>query len=1027
MRHIDNPEITGIHRLPSRSYYLPYKDPLAAQLGLKNAASVLSLNGTWKFKLLPYPPFTDPNEYSEPTDLYSFEEISVPGSWQLSGFEDIPIYTNIAYPFPVDPPFAPVENPTGWYTREFDVSDLSGSIYLRFEGVESAFHVFVNGVFAGYSVGSRLPAEFDITGLCRLGQNLISVMVYRYSVGSYMEDQDMWRLSGIFRDVYLIYRPSSHLWDVRIDSLLGTDLKTGILQVSGSMGKLEEGCNPTVSLELFDCTEKALIEHNLSLSDGTFTFSTEMAVLPWTAETPNLYTLVVTLKSGDEVLEAIPFRIGFRTVEIKDGNLLVNGTPIMIKGVNRHEFHPVLGRTLSYEGQKRDLLIMKKHNINAVRTAHYPNHPVFYELCDELGIYVVDEADLECHGVELAGDADLLASDPRFQKAFVDRIERTIHRDKNHPSVIIWSMGNESGFGPNIVAMAETARRLDPTRPIHYERDNSVSMLASDIICPMYVSLEQVINLGESRTAYHGPMVFDPERLKPYPVILCEYAHAMGNSPGGLKDYWDAFYKYPKLQGGFLWDFVDQGLLQQREGKEFYAYGGDFGDKLNDGNFCLNGLVFPDRSSSPALIEYKKAIEPVKVLEVNLEAGSILIENRYDFLTLDHILLTWEVKSYGRSLFSGSQELTGIAPRQKTWIDIAGFKKIHWETLPESTLNFSFILREPESFAPCGHEVAFHQEKLKSARTKHQKIASEVPFSVKACEDPEKIVFTDGGNRIIFSKITGTLESWTFCGTDVIKKGPKINLWRAPIDNDRPFVESWQKHKLDQLQLQPRSVHFDPHSHLIQVNGKVIAPSLRWFIDVELTYQLQGGVLRMSVHGEPSGGPEIWPRIGLELQLAKELSTFTYYGKGPHESYPDSSASARLDLYTQEISDLFTNYIYPQENGNRSEVEFLFAGSPRGAGLFVAGSEPFNFSARRFSLENLTCAKHTYDLNEDNATYLYLDQEVLGLGSASCGPTPTEQYLVRNKPFSFTFYFTPLSSSSLPLHHLASQIKAKLD
>ena len=297
MRHIDNPEITGIHRLPSRSYYLPYKDPLAAQLGLKNAASVLSLNGTWKFKLLPYPPFTDPNEYSEPTDLYSFEEISVPGSWQLSGFEDIPIYTNIAYPFPVDPPFAPVENPTGWYTREFDVSDLSGSIYLRFEGVESAFHVFVNGVFAGYSVGSRLPAEFDITGLCRLGQNLISVMVYRYSVGSYMEDQDMWRLSGIFRDVYLIYRPSSHLWDVGIDSLLGTDLKTGILQVSGSMGKLEEGCNPTVSLELFDCTEKALIEHNLSLSDGTFTFSTEMAVLPWTAETPNLYTLVVTLKA----------------------------------------------------------------------------------------------------------------------------------------------------------------------------------------------------------------------------------------------------------------------------------------------------------------------------------------------------------------------------------------------------------------------------------------------------------------------------------------------------------------------------------------------------------------------------------------------------------------------------------------------------------------------------------------------------------------------------------------------------------
>ncbi|MDD4694494.1 MAG: glycoside hydrolase family 2 TIM barrel-domain containing protein [Firmicutes bacterium] len=1027
MRHIDNPELTGLNRLPSRSYYLPYKNPYAAKVGLKSASSTYSLKGSWKFKLFPTPPFNDPLEFTPPKDLFLWDEIKVPGNWQLSGFDDIPIYTNIAYPFPVDPPYSPAANPTGFYIRDFYINSKDQKIYLRFEGVDSAFHLFVNGIFVGYSLGSRLPSEFDITDLCKIGSNQVSVVVYRYSAGSYLEDQDMWRLSGIFRDVYLLFRPKCHLWDVKIDSLLQPDNQTGNLDVTTTLSHFKKDLKLNVCLELFDNQGKLMATDDAVCSASSLPhFNTQLEVEPWSAETPNLYTLLLTLRNEENVLEVIPFRIGFKRVEIKDGNLLLNDKAIMVKGVNRHEFHPELGRALSYEIHKRDLLIMKQYNINAVRTAHYPNDPVFYELCDMLGIYVLDEADLECHGMELVGDADGLSKDPRFKKAYLDRAERMIQRDKNHPSVIIWSLGNESGFGQNIIEMAKLARSLDPTRPIHYERDNSVSMKASDIICPMYLPLDQLINLAEGRPATHGEMLFEPEKLQPYPVILCEYAHAMGNGPGGLKDYWDTFYKYPKLQGGFVWDFVDQGILRQKEDTPYYAYGGDFGDDPNDANFCLNGLVFPDRQGSPALYEYKKALEPVKIREVDFKNGSLLIENRYDFLALDHLLLSWELKSFGRVIKSGFSDLNDIPPRENKWLLLDELKALDFDRYPKSTLNFSFTLKQSTPYAANGHEVAFHQEKVPQKTKPATQIEKPaLKLDVIFNETPTKVSFFDHSNLLTFNKTLGTLESWSYNGNDLIVRGPLLNLWRAPIDNDRPFVDTWKKYGLDNLKLNPRSIKWDQKQGLFEVSGKAMSPGLQWYIDLDLAYRFQNGILELNVKGKPEGGPEVWPRIGLELAISKELSKFTYYGLGPGENYPDSLASSRLDLYTKDIQKLFTNYIYPQENGNRSEVEFVAAKNLKGAGLFICSDKPFNFSARNCSLKNLTDARHTYDLKESNVSYLYIDDQINGLGSASCGPLPSAPYILYKRPFNFNFYFTALPADGLTLIDFKKQIAEK--
>jgi len=625
------------NRLEGRAFFIPYADEANALTYERgNSCAFQLLNGVWKFYYGLAPGLTPAPFYEESFNVSDWDDIPVPSSWQFQGYGK-PHYTNIVYPFPVDPPHVPSENPTGCYRRDFTISEAWSNqrVVLRFEGVDSAFHVWVNGQPVGYSQGSRLPSEFDITEQVRTGANSVAVRVYQWSDGSYIEDQDMWWLSGIFRDVYLVATPRVHMRDIAVRTELNAHDQGAILKVSTKLSNLTDSAvnGHSVELRLLDAQRRPVadVQANETFAidaDGQAALMFEMRVdrpEKWSAESPYLYHLLTTVKDEQgEVLQVIPIRVGFRSVELKGGNFLVNGVPIMLKGVNRHDHHPELGKAVPLQWMIDDVLLMKRHNINAVRTSHYPNDPRFYDLCDEYGLYVIDEADLECHGFGYTADANWLSDNSEWEKAYVDRMERMIERDKNHPSIIMWSLGNESFFGRNHEAMAARARFMDPTRLIHYEGDRDAKV--ADVFSTMYSSVEAMAELG-ARTDLDKPH------------ILCEYAHAMGNGPGGLKEYWETFYAHKRLQGGFVWEWLDHGIPQHaKNGQKYFAYGGDFGDQPNDGNFVIDGLVMPDRTPSPGLIEYKKVIEPVKVEEVNLSAGQVKVTNRYDFISLDHLV-----------------------------------------------------------------------------------------------------------------------------------------------------------------------------------------------------------------------------------------------------------------------------------------------------------------------------------------------------------------------------------------------------
>ncbi|WP_229776907.1 glycoside hydrolase family 2 TIM barrel-domain containing protein, partial [Alicyclobacillus cellulosilyticus] len=716
----ENHQVLHRHRLPARACFVPFSDETSA-LAHDRALSdrIMLLNGMWKFHYAAAPAYV-PAAFAEPGfDASDWADLPVPSHWQLHGYGR-PHYTNVIYPFPVDPPRVPSDNPTGCYRRTFILPEswAGDVIHLRFEGVDSAFHVFVNGQLAGYSQGSRLPSEFDITELVHPGENVIAVAVYQWSDGSYLEDQDMWWLSGIFRDVYLLRRPHLHLWDWFAQPSLDAAYRDGTLavtakvrnqgrtQVSGARlhGRLLDASGQEVAAGVSEVPaagpgQEAAAALSLVVREPR----------KWSAEDPYLYHLVLTLEADGQVLEVVAGRVGFRQIELKGGQLLVNGVPILFRGVNRHEFHPDFGRAVPYEAMVADIRLMKQHNINAVRTSHYPDDPRWYDLCDEYGLYVIDEADLETHGFHPLGAWNRLSDDPAWEAAYVDRMERMVHRDKNHPCVILWSLGNESGYGRNHEAMAACARAIDPTRLIHYEGDREAK--TADVVSTMYTSVPELRQLGE-RTDI------------PKPHILCEYAHAMGNGPGGLREYWEAFYQYPRLQGGFVWEWCDHGIRTRTpDGREYFAYGGDFGDEPNDGNFVIDGLVFPDRVPSPGLIEYKKVIEPVHVTPVDLAAGVIRVHNRYDFLSLDHLVMVWSIEAEGRVVQSGTAALphipAGVSAEVRLpyrWPAAAvpgcaqpgGAQGEHW-------LHVRFLLAAATPWADAGHEVAWAQLALPAA------------------------------------------------------------------------------------------------------------------------------------------------------------------------------------------------------------------------------------------------------------------------------------------------------------------------
>ncbi|WP_432667646.1 beta-galactosidase subunit alpha [Wukongibacter baidiensis] len=1017
----ENIDVLQRNRMKSRSFFVPHDDvnrALTYEKGM--SSSFLLLSGIWHFYYADSPAEI-PRECTDKNySTHNWNKINVPSNWQLEGYDKMH-YTDYHYPFPIDPPNVPTQNPTGVYKRKFTIPIgwKNKRVILRFEGVDSAFHVWINGAEAGYSQGSRLSSEFDITDLIKADENDLTVIVYKWSDGSYLEDQDMWWLSGIFRDVSLICRESVHVFDYFVRTDLDDAYKNAELDVTVEIlnSQTEVIKDHEVCFELLDEFHAKVMGAKVSEINVDGGENRRINIKydikdpkKWTAEAPNLYNLLIVLKdSNGQTIETISQRVGFRKIEIKNGLITVNGTAIMLKGVNRHDHHPDLGRVVTYEIMKQDIIMMKKHNINAVRTAHYPNSPDFYDLCDEFGLYVIDESDLECNGFELIGNISMLSDDINWQKVYVDRTERMVHRDKNHPSIIMWSLGNESGFGRNFVEAAKVCKEIDDTRLIHYEEDREAEI--SDVFSTMYTRVEDLIKLGELK---------DIDK----PHIICEYAHAMGNGPGGLKEYWDAFYKYERLQGGFIWEWIDHGIRQRDEkGNEYFAYGGDFGDEPNNSNFVIDGLVMSDRKPSPGLIELKKIIEPIRVEVLDIHKGKFLIHNLYDFNSLDHCLLTWNITKEDTILKSGCTSLSGFRSKKKKEItldysmsDIIDSRYDYW-------LNISFVLNRKVSWADVGHEIAWTQLKILEGKNQPNK-RNENPIVVE--EENNEIIINGMNFKVAFHKIYGNITKWKYNGMDLIIDGPKLNFWRAQIDNDMHVSKEWKEKLLHLLQEKVFSVDYKIYDNMVKldIQAQIAPPTFKWGMKCNFSYLINGnGVITIKTKGKPYGEvPSMIPKIGFKTKINQSLENVTWYGRGDGESYSDSKEANPFGVYTKYVEDLYTPYVYPQENGNRTDVKWVSLTDTRGMGLLVVGEEPINFSAHYYEAEDFEKAKHTVDLKKRDFISFNIDYMQNGLGSASWGPEQLPQYKLELKPFEFTIALKAFSKEEVSEIELSKEL-----
>ena len=909
----------------------------------------LSLDGQWSFALAPTAGGL-PGGFSDAGfDDGQWDTVAVPGHWQLQGY-GTPAYTNVTYPFPVDPPSVPDENPTAAYRLHFDLPSAwpAGAAVLQFLGVDSAFTVWLNDSELGWSTGSRLMTEFDVGSLLRPKGNVVVVRVHQWSPASYLEDQDQWWLSGIFRDVTLISRPAQPIDDFFVHAAFETG--AGILRV--------ETTEPaTLSVPELDLVEvDAALEHRIA------------AVDPWSAERPRLYD--GALRSGGEV---IPLRIGFRTVAVEDGIITVNGARVLFRGVNRHEWNPDRGRAVTADDMLADVLLMKRHNVNAVRTSHYPPHPDFLALCDEYGLYVIDECDLETHGFFQNDWRRNPSDDPAWQPAMLDRMSRTIERDKNHPSILIWSLGNEAGTGQNLTAMADLAHRRDPDRLVHYEGDFDSGYV--DVYSRMYATHAEVDEIGRRAEPTTTDPALDAHR-RGLPFIQCEYAHAMGNGAGGMQEYQELFDKYPRCQGGFIWEWLDHGVRQTpADGSEFFAYGGDFGEPVHDGNFIADGLVFPDRTPSPALVEYKQVVAPVR-LDVDPAAGTVRVLNKHHLIDTSYLAFRWRLEEEGTVRLDGVLEVPALAPGDSVTVALPALAEVS----AESWVTVTAVLAEDEIWAAAGHVVSAGQARVAAAPT-----ATSAPASAMSAVSEKTTPAATAPDREMFDELGRLIR---LGGIDVA--GPRLDLWRAPIDNDRgghraaPLDTDWRAAGLHRLTHRVVDVQWADTSLTVKTrvapagSDRAMATSYRW--------HSEGTDLVLRVEVEPVGDwPEILPRLGLRMELPADFATVEWFGRGPGEAYADSNQAALVGRFRSTIDELQTPYVFPQENGNRREVRWAELSGPQGT-IRVAGQPTVELTVRRWTTEDLDAARHTNELRPRDRVYVNLDAAQHGLGSAACGP-----------------------------------------
>lgn len=927
-------------------------------------AKSLSLNGRWRLRVSATADAEDDAFAAEGYDAGDWAEVTVPGHWVLQGEGAFgsPVYTNHLYPFPVDPPRVPTENPTGDHLRVFDLPEgwpevSEGGFVLRFDGVESCARVWLNGTDIGEFKGSRLAHEFAVGHLLRPSGNVLAVRVHQWSAGSYLEDQDQWWLPGIFRDVTLLHRPAGSVLDFFVHASYDHVTGEGCLRVDSDA----DGRVSVPALDIDVATGEAVTA----------------PVQPWTAETPTLYDGVLVTAG-----ERVPLRIGFRTVELVDGLIKVNGRPILFKGVNRHEWHPETGRALDLETMREDVLLMKRHNVNAVRTSHYPPHPAFLDLCDEYGLWVIDECDLETHGFVEQDWRDNPVDDDRWTPALLDRAARMVERDKNHPSVVMWSLGNEAGTGRGLTAMAEWIRDRDPSRLVHYEGD--VNCRDTDVYSRMYASHEEVERIGQG---------LDGGALgrRQLPFILCEYAHAMGNGPGGLADYQKIFEAHDRLQGAFVWEWIDHGVKHPRLG---YAYGGDFGEELHDGNFVCDGLVFPDRTPSPGLVEFKKVIEPV-ALDATAE-GTVRVTNKQDFADLSALAFTWAFQVDGETVGSGSLAVPPLAAGESAEVKLpeppAGA-----QAGAETGWTVRAVLAEDTAWARAGHVVSWGQ-------------VVSAPRALPSFGPAVVPVVPVAGERLVtlgpasFDVRTGELRTLG----PVAVTGLRLDVWRATTDNDDGA--SWQSDVRHGLLWRKLGLHRMRHRlDAVEVGDAALTVRTRvapagWEVGLSTAYRWtsDGDRVRLTVSVTPEGDWTVpLPRLGVRFGLS-EADRVTWFGGGPGEAYPDSRSASAAGRWQSTVDALQTPYVRPQENGARADVRWAELG-----GLRIEGDPAFWFTARRWTTEQLDAAAHRTDLVPGETVWVNLDHGQHGLGSQSCGPGPLPQHFLNAAPAQFSFVFTP--------------------
>ncbi|MEH6305172.1 glycoside hydrolase family 2 TIM barrel-domain containing protein [Olivibacter sp. CPCC 100613] len=1033
-RDWENEKVFEINKLPSHATAIPFDNEQQAIATIDSNSSLYkSLNGLWKFNWVKSPNERPKEFYKKGFNDSQWKELTVPSTWEVNGY-GTPIYTNITYPFKVEPPkiMKAVDtswtkhkepNPVGSYRRKIEIPSnwADKQIFLNFDGVQSAFYVWVNGEKIGYSEGSMTGASFDITEYVQTGQqNLIAVEVYKWSDGSYLEDQDMFRLAGIHRNVYLNAAPKLHIRDFFLKSILTDDLSSASFIVDTWLKNDGKGGDAvgSLSVKILDAEGKELalsskmeerINRKIGLGnlfgkkeeDAAYQLkSTIQNPKLWSAETPYLYTVILTLKDKqDQVTEVLSSKFGFRKIEIKNSRLYINNKPVLLKGVNRHETHPLYGKAVPYESMLEDIQLMKQNNINTVRTSHYPNDPRWYKLCDEYGLYVIDEADLETHGAK----ADL-GNSLSWKPAYIDRHKRMVQRDKNHPSIIIWSLGNESWGHENFKAAREAVLAIDTTRPVHFESYNEVA----DIESTMYPSVANLLKSGQT--------------VSTKPFLMCEYGHAMGNAMGNLKEYWDVIESHPRLIGGCIWEWVDHGLSKQipgaATGQTFYAYGGDFGDKPNDGNFCMDGILTPDRKPTAKLEEVKKVYQYVGFTAANLTEGTVSIKNKYAFLDLNNFTLDWVLTADGKEIQQGVIPSLNLPAGDSTILRVPIQRPL---LAPGASYYLQLYVKstKDEPWAPKGTVLATEQFALPyraPAQLSYLDTVTTLP-DVIVLQKEDEATLIGKEFHVGFNRKNGMISSLAYRNNQLIEgleNGFKLNIYRATLDNDRDKdwgqAIPWEKEGYDSLSFQVNDFNINQGSRKsVQVNASVIASTKSGYkIPLNLIYTVYGnGVIHVSAFINPNKEGLPLARIGFTTAINAGHEMVEWLGRGPHENYVDRKQAAFFGRYQSTIEQLGTPYMRPQSMANREDTKWLKLTNKNNQGVIIVADDKFGFSASHYTERDLHNAKHPYELKARPQIILNIDYAQRGLGNGSCGPITLPQYQIAKEPINFSFSLLP--------------------